>query len=71
MTRPAPVPLMLIDADAIAGRLDGRWARIEADVWDWQSDVLLAADAGLSVRRIASLSGCSASRVQRIIEAAR
>ena len=71
MTRPAPVALIEAHRDHVAARLEGRWARIEADIDEWRADVLLAADAGLSVRRIASLSGCAPSRVQRLITASR
>jgi len=41
--------------------------RIEADTVDWEEDVLLAVDAGMSYRAVAAAAGCSLSRVQRIV----
>ena len=57
---------MIAGAEHLVERL-GRWRRIEADTVDWEADVLLAVDAGMSYRAVAAAAGCSLSRVQRIV----
>ena len=76
MTAPTPeavrgaVTVLAAHRDALAVRL-AEWAAIEDARRRWEADVLLARDAGMSVREIARLAGCTASRVQRLIEAPR
>lgn len=76
MTGPASEPVrdavavIAAHRDAVAVRL-AEWAAVEDARRRWEADVLLARDAGLSVREIARLSGCAPSRVQRLITASR